>query len=167
MPVQSLGQEDPLKEGMATLSNILAWKIPWTKEPGGLQSMGLQRVRHDWSDFACTDLKIFSCYFKGIFNIQIFSPLFDFFLAPYLMMCLFSLVCGVSHGLGFVDYLLMFHVPLSFVVPESWHMGLEVRQDSNFICLSRFWVMLCSFIKNLRCLLFLPFVALVAIGTNK
>ena len=148
MPVQSLGQEDPLKEGMATLSNILAWKIPWTKEPGRLQSMGLQRVRHDWSDLACTDLKIFSCYFKGIFNIQIFSPLFDLFLAPYLMMCLFSSVCGVTHGLGFVDYLLTFHVPLSFVVSESWHVGLEVRQDSNFICLSRFWVTLCSFIKK-------------------
>ena len=45
--VQSLGWEDPLEEGMATLSSILAWRIPWTEEPGGLQSMGLQRVRHD------------------------------------------------------------------------------------------------------------------------
>ena len=45
--VQSLGQEDPLEEEMATHSNILAWKIPWTEEPGGLQSLGLQRVRHD------------------------------------------------------------------------------------------------------------------------
>ena len=41
------GQEDPLEEGMATHSNILAWRIPWTEEPGELQSMGLQRVRHD------------------------------------------------------------------------------------------------------------------------
>ena len=48
MWVQSLGQEDPLEKGMATHSSILAWKIPWTEEPGGLQSMGLQRVRHDW-----------------------------------------------------------------------------------------------------------------------
>ena len=45
--VQSLGQEDPLEKGMATHSSILAWEIPWTEEPGGLQSMGLQRVRHD------------------------------------------------------------------------------------------------------------------------
>ena len=43
--VQSLGQEDPLEEGMETHSSILAWKIPWTEEPGGLQSMELQRVR--------------------------------------------------------------------------------------------------------------------------
>ena len=45
--VQSLDQEDPLKEKMATYSSILAWKIPWTEEPGGLQDEGLQRVGHD------------------------------------------------------------------------------------------------------------------------
>ena len=45
--VPSLDQEDPLEEGMATHSSNLAGKIPWTEEPGGLQSMGLQRVRHD------------------------------------------------------------------------------------------------------------------------
>ena len=43
--VQSLGQEDPLEKGMATHSSMLAWKIPWTEEPGRLQSMGLQRDR--------------------------------------------------------------------------------------------------------------------------
>ena len=47
MQVQSLGWEDPLEEGMATHSNILAWRIPWTEEPNGLQSSGLHRVRHD------------------------------------------------------------------------------------------------------------------------
>ena len=45
--VQSLGQEDPLEKGMATHSSILAWRILWTEEPGRLQFMGLQRVRHD------------------------------------------------------------------------------------------------------------------------
>ena len=45
--VPSLVQDDPLEERMATLSNILAWRIPWTEESGGLQSMGLQRIRHD------------------------------------------------------------------------------------------------------------------------
>ena len=45
--VQSLGQEDPLEKGMATHSSILAWRIPWTEEPGGLQSMDSQRVGHD------------------------------------------------------------------------------------------------------------------------
>ena len=46
-PVQSLGQEVPLEKKMATHSSILAWKSPWTQEPGGLQSMGLQRVRYN------------------------------------------------------------------------------------------------------------------------
>ena len=46
--VWSLGWEDPLEKEMATHSSILAWKIPWTEEPGGLQSTGSQRVRHDW-----------------------------------------------------------------------------------------------------------------------
>ena len=45
--VQSLGREDPLEEGMATHSSILAWRIPWTEESGGLQSIGSQRVGHD------------------------------------------------------------------------------------------------------------------------
>ena len=45
--VQSLGQEDPVKEGMATHSSILAWRIPWTEEPVGLQSMGSERVGHN------------------------------------------------------------------------------------------------------------------------
>ena len=52
--VQSLGQEDPLKKEMATHSSILAWRIPWTEEPGGVQSMGSQRVGHDRA--TCTSL---------------------------------------------------------------------------------------------------------------
>ena len=45
---QSLSREDPLEKEMATYSSIVAWEIPWTEEPGGLYSMGLQRVGHDW-----------------------------------------------------------------------------------------------------------------------
>ena len=45
--VQSLGQEDPLEKGMATYSSILAWRIPWTEEPGGLQFLGSRRAGHD------------------------------------------------------------------------------------------------------------------------
>ena len=50
MQVWSLGREDPLEEGMATHSNILAWRIPWTEEPGGLQFIGSHRVGQDWSN---------------------------------------------------------------------------------------------------------------------
>ena len=55
--VQSLGREDPLEKEMATHSSTLAWKIPWTEEPGRLQSMGSQRVRHDWA----TSLSLSRC----------------------------------------------------------------------------------------------------------
>ena len=53
MGVQSLGWEDPLEKEMAAYSSILAGKIPWTEEPGGLQSIRLQRVRHDWATEHC------------------------------------------------------------------------------------------------------------------
>ena len=48
MCVQSLGWEDPLEEALATHASILAWRIPWTEEPGGLQSLGSYRARHDY-----------------------------------------------------------------------------------------------------------------------
>ena len=54
--VQSLDQEDPLEEGMATHSSILAWRTPWTEEPGGLQSIGSQRVWYNWSNLAHTEM---------------------------------------------------------------------------------------------------------------
>ena len=53
--VWSLGWKDPLEDNMTTHSSILAWRIPWTEEPGGLQCMGLQRVRHDGNDWARTE----------------------------------------------------------------------------------------------------------------
>ena len=51
--VQSLGQEDPLEKGMATHSSILAWRIPWTEEAGGLQSMGSQKSQTQLSIYVC------------------------------------------------------------------------------------------------------------------
>ena len=59
--VRSLGEEYPLEKEMATHSNILAWKIPWTEEPSRLQSMGSQRVGHDWA----TSLSLFSQYLSS------------------------------------------------------------------------------------------------------
>ena len=67
--VWSLGQEDPLEKGMAIHSSILAWRVPWTEEPGGLQSMGSQRVGHDWAnntDKVCSD----SCPVESVMPSQ-------------------------------------------------------------------------------------------------
>ena len=58
MIVQSLGWEDPLEEEIAPHSSILAWEIPWTEEPGGLQSMGSRRVGHNSTDMNECDVKI-------------------------------------------------------------------------------------------------------------
>ena len=63
--VQFLGQEDPLEKGMATQSSILPWRLPWTEEPGGLQSTGSQRVRHDWATNTTTTINLDSHVASG------------------------------------------------------------------------------------------------------
>ena len=60
--VHFLGREDPLEKGMVTHSSTLAWEIPWTEEPGGLQSVRLHRVRHDWVTNTFTSLSFFRTF---------------------------------------------------------------------------------------------------------
>ena len=83
--VRSLGWEDPLEEGMATHSSILAWRIPWTEESSGLQLMGSQRVGHDWTTKHSTAhrnlniLKYVTCFLfhssrPCVHNMPIFEP---------------------------------------------------------------------------------------------
>ena len=61
--VRSLGQEDTLEGDMKTHDSILVWRIPWTEEPNGLQSIGSQRVRHDRSDLAQQVPFVYSCFY--------------------------------------------------------------------------------------------------------
>ena len=61
----SLGWEDPLEEGIATHSSVLAWRIPWTEEPGGLLSIGSQRVGRVWSNLACMHAQVILRGFPG------------------------------------------------------------------------------------------------------
>ena len=77
MRIQSLGQEDPLEEGMATHSSILAWRIPWTEKPDGLQSIGSQRVGHNWSDSAHTQTawKIAKTYIFSLTGTKLYWKL--------------------------------------------------------------------------------------------
>ena len=74
--VRSLDWEDPLEEGMATHSSILAWRSPWTEKPGGLQSLGSQRVRHD---LARTN--------KAIMNILVHVSMLMFLKNTFLILC--------------------------------------------------------------------------------
>ena len=74
MQVWFLDQEDPLEEGMATHSSILAWRIPWTEEPGGLESMGSQRIWHDWiRKHVCRSVASLSSFLfhRGISCLQV------------------------------------------------------------------------------------------------
>ena len=75
--VQCLDREDSLEEGMATHSRILAWRIPWTEEPGELDFMGFLRVGHNWSDLACTHASCILDMNPWICNLPAFS-LFNF-----------------------------------------------------------------------------------------
>ena len=69
--VRSLGQEDPLEKEMATHSSIFAWRIPWTEEPGGLPSTGLQRVGHDWAtSLHFTYYFLYFCFFFFLTRIS-------------------------------------------------------------------------------------------------
>ena len=79
MWVRSLGWEDSLEKGMATQSIILTWRIPWAEEPGGLQSVGSQRVEHNWRDLKCT---WFTWYTSAVFSVEFFAVLifYPFFL---------------------------------------------------------------------------------------
>ena len=74
MWVWSLHWEDTLEEGRATNSSILAWRIPRTEEPGGLQSIALQRVGHDWSDLACMHTQEYFRYSWGSLDIEEIKP---------------------------------------------------------------------------------------------
>ena len=76
--VQSLGREGALEEGMATHSNILAWKIPWTGELEGLQSMGSQRTGDDCSNLAHICFSLSDCYNKNIIVWVVYKQL-DYF----------------------------------------------------------------------------------------
>ena len=84
--VQSLGQEDPLEKEMATHSSILAWRIPWTEEPGGLQSMGSQRVRHNWTFFTEPEERVRLRPFSGRRKITLTSLWFQIRI-QFLMRC--------------------------------------------------------------------------------
>ena len=84
--VRSLGWEDPLEKGMATHFNILAWRILWTEESGGLQSLGSQRVRHDWETNAFKIYKYSNIVCHTKFSPKVFKPVHYKF-PPVVCMC--------------------------------------------------------------------------------
>ena len=86
MWVRSLDQEDPLEEGTATYSSILAWRIPWTEDPGRLQSVGSQRFEYVWSDLAAATAYMCAC-------IHIYKCIW---LALCMYICIVWVVCFIA-----------------------------------------------------------------------
>ena len=120
MQVQSLGQEDPLEEGMATHSNILSWRLLWTEEPGRLRPIGSQRVRDDWSDLAHT------------------HAAFHYLTGNYWSGCFFFLFCLMITSLKFLSICIAL---LVFVLQDSskvvfmsfWYMKTSyIKHEDSF-----------------------------------
>ena len=95
-----------LEEGTAAHSSILAWRIPWTEEPGGLQSIGLQRVGCDWSGLACTHITIQSIPFTHFSLPRHHTPKFLFSVST----CLFLFGLFIYFGFHCCCLLLIFHI---------------------------------------------------------
>ena len=95
--VWSLGREDPLEKEVATHSSILAWRIPWREEPGRLQSMGSQRVGHDWA--TSLSLSFLSCHLGGSLWpmsqweewLRLMNPVIQFYFCLLLTLFMFFL----------------------------------------------------------------------------
>ena len=122
--VWSLGWEDPLEKEMATHSNVLAWRIPWTKEPGGLQSMGLQRVQHDWVTSLSLSFQWVYSSFQGHFNHQLWiADLYSLFSFPIWEGALYFFV---------VDLRIQFILDLS----SLWKICITITISHSAVCLS-------------------------------
>ena len=111
--VWSLGWEDPLEKGMASHFSILAWRIPWTEEPGGLQFMGSQRVRHNWATNMSTLLHHWVWYSrKSRLGVQ--SPELGFFLFHHMSSLAPSSILSVLLPSSFTSI----HPSVSFLGPS-------------------------------------------------
>ena len=115
--VLSLGWEDPLEKGMATHSNILAWRIPWTEEPGELESMGLQNIREDWMmnvmTYDVAHLSMCLISFSDEASVKIFGPLKNWIVFSY---------CWIFSVLSIFWITILYQVNLlqTFFFPTLW-----------------------------------------------
>ena len=136
-----LSPQDPLEEGIATHSSILAWRIPWTKEPGGLQSLGSQRVRHDWADTLLwiekqgkTDLKESNLFFQKFPIIKLIKPMFISIIITVFILGFFFLFNELIFGTQWTLSKLFHFIPTS-VVYLVW---LKIQRH-NFVDLDSYF----------------------------
>ena len=110
MHVWSLGQEDPLKDSAVTHSSLLAWRIPWTEEPGRLQSTGSQKVEHNWSDRANMHTASQTFPIKSTFTILL---VFSYYSANWMMMLKMTF-------LRYQTTLMSTLLPIKYVIMKVW-----------------------------------------------
>ena len=141
MRVRSLGREDLLEEDMTTCSSILAWKIPWTEEPGGLLSTGSQRIRHDWSDLA----RAHSCA-TAFDSIKSTASIFFILCLPESISRLFLVLCFpnwmtsvpsqkgscIQSTVPFIKFKRIVTIGSTNLYRESWRNKLVTYKGSDF-----------------------------------
>ena len=126
--VWSLGWEDPMEKGMATHSSITAWRILWTKEPGRLQSMGLERVRHDWVT------KHSTAHTYVPFHLQPFRTPLGCSRAPIWVSCVIQQI-----SIGYLFYrcqCICFHPTLSIRLILSFLLTAHVHTSVLYVLIS-------------------------------
>ena len=133
--VWSLGWEDPLEEDMETHSSILAWRIPWAEEPGGLQSIGSQRVGYDWGDWALTHIE---------YNLLILTFKASVSLCSYILyISLFFIswaVIKVSHqDCNFALYIFKPSVCCVVYIYCTWILTHILNDWCGFVAVSGLW----------------------------
>ena len=170
----SLGWEDSLEEGMAIHSSILAWRIPWTEEPGWLQSTGIHRVRHNWSDLVSMHMwhwliivyKAHSSYKVHVYNIMflylytlrcVHHWKFSFHLSPYMLIPFthFSLLPTLSYLVtttlfSVSTYPFLFHSTCKFIyfcVLDCWFYIPHIRDIIQYLFFS-IWLISLSIIHS-------------------
>ena len=126
MQVQHLGQEDPLEKEMTTHSSIFAWRIPWTEEPSRLQSIGSQRIRHDWAQH--------TLYYSGnqqiwkIWNFQTFHRIVSYVEKVFAVLpagCMFLYICVQKYQ--HVHFSLVFSSSSSWKDPGFYDSYMNVK----------------------------------------
>ena len=133
--VRFLGQEDPLEKAMATHSSTLAWRIPWTEEPGGLQHTGSQRVGHDW---VTSQSLLASASLHWLFLQP--GVLFPWLSHPYWLLFILQISAYMPSALRHLPFLqeslcpFLFTVAFCFFLPPEYFSKSTIRFSPVYVC---------------------------------
>ena len=128
-----LGQQDPLEKGMTTHSSFLAWRIPWTKEPGGLQSVGLQKVGHDWATNTHTHRDTYQQTLRALFSPRS---------CQQLLLFLIFLVIAILTDVRW--YFIVVFICISLMIALISHASNAQNSPSQASAIHELWTSRCS-----------------------